>query len=195
MFDIDEKAEFLQPVLLQILKENPQGMSEYELIQTLRATVFHDFEENVFKDSHQLFIVHFILFHALYRLRASLWESHEGIIQISPLKIQITPILDTHGSSLAEHDSLSQYYLDGSNLDKTTRKDVDDLLQKFWHYLHAGSNKQAAMQVLEIDGVFNAEDLTRQYRKMVMKHHPDRGGDKVKLQQINEAMETLKHCL
>ena len=74
-------------------------------------------------------------------------------------------------------------------------EDVDDLLQKFWHYLHAGSNKQAAMQVLEIDGVFNAEDLTRQYRKMVMKHHPDRGGDKVKLQQINEAMETLKHCL
>lgn len=195
MFDIDEKAEFLQPVLLQILEEYPQGISEYELIQKLRADVFSDFDDHVFRDSHQLFILHFILFHALYRLRKTLWEQNTAMLSISPLKIQLSALLASQSCSIAEHDCLSDYYLDSSNLDKTTRQDVDDLLQKFWHYLQAGDNKQAAMRVLEIDGDFNAEDLTRQYRKMVMKHHPDRGGDKARLQQINKAMETLKHCL
>ena len=36
------------------------------------------------------------------------------------------------------------------------------------------------------------EEIKKAYRKLAMKHHPDRGGDASKLQQINEAYDTLK---
>lgn len=37
------------------------------------------------------------------------------------------------------------------------------------------------------------DDLTikRHYRRLAMRHHPDRGGDKAQLQIINAAMEAL----
>jgi DnaJ-class molecular chaperone len=34
-------------------------------------------------------------------------------------------------------------------------------------------------------------DIKAAYRKMAMKHHPDRGGDEKKFKEINEAYETL----
>jgi curved DNA-binding protein len=36
------------------------------------------------------------------------------------------------------------------------------------------------------------DDIKKAYRKLAMKHHPDRGGDAAKLQEINEAYDTLK---
>jgi curved DNA-binding protein CbpA len=36
------------------------------------------------------------------------------------------------------------------------------------------------------------EEIKRAYRKLAMKHHPDRGGDQSTLQRINEAYDTLK---
>lgn len=37
----------------------------------------------------------------------------------------------------------------------------------------------------------SAEDIKRAYRKMASQHHPDKGGDKNKFQQIEEAYRTL----
>lgn len=48
------------------------------------------------------------------------------------------------------------------------------------HYSTLGVNKNAS-----------ADEIKKAYRSLAMKHHPDRGGDQVKFQKIQEAYDTL----
>jgi len=195
MLDFKRDAGIIQDILFRILQQNECGLSEYDLIQTVKEEIFGENAEDLFRDTHKLFTVHFILFHGLYLLRQELWESGLGHLEISPLNICIVPIKSGHSLLPGMPDKLSQYYLDATNLENTTQKDVDDLLAGFWQYLLAGDDKVSAMNVLEIAEPFDDHSLTRQYRKMVMKHHPDRGGNTGKLQKINQALKVLKRCL
>ena len=46
----------------------------------------------------------------------------------------------------------------------------------------------------EILGVWedaNQDEIKKAFRKAAVKHHPDRGGDKAKFQEMNEAYQTL----
>jgi len=45
--------------------------------------------------------------------------------------------------------------------------------------------------ILGVDKNSSQEDIKKAYRKLAMKHHPDRGGDANRLQQINEAYSVL----
>ena len=46
-------------------------------------------------------------------------------------------------------------------------------------------------QVLEVDQKASQDDIKQSFRKLAMKHHPDRGGDQNKFKEINSAYETL----
>jgi curved DNA-binding protein len=48
------------------------------------------------------------------------------------------------------------------------------------HYITLGVSKQA-----------NADEIKKAYRKLASQHHPDKGGDTAKFQQIEEAYRTL----
>jgi DnaJ family protein A protein 2 len=37
----------------------------------------------------------------------------------------------------------------------------------------------------------SADEIKKAFRKLALKHHPDRGGDKEKFQELNMAHETL----
>jgi hypothetical protein len=195
MLEFEEKAGFIQNILFRLLQNSTQGLSEYELIQAIKEDIFDEDVTDLFRDTHKLFTVHFIIFHNLYRLKQELSETRTGHLLISPLNICIKPYIENESKQLADPDPLRDYYLDVSNLHDTTQQDVDELLQSFWLYFLATGDKQSAMDILEIDEPFDRQSLTQQYRKMVMRHHPDRGGNTTKLQEINNALQVLKRCL
>tara|TARA_B100001093_G_scaffold520080_1_gene612543 strand:+ start:11102 stop:12022 length:921 start_codon:yes stop_codon:yes gene_type:complete len=46
--------------------------------------------------------------------------------------------------------------------------------------------------ILGVDEKASESDIKKAFRKLSLKHHPDRGGDSEKFKEINEAYETLK---
>ena len=47
--------------------------------------------------------------------------------------------------------------------------------------------------ILGVDEKATSTDITKAFKDLAKKHHPDRGGDKDKFQEINEAHDTLKN--
>jgi len=45
--------------------------------------------------------------------------------------------------------------------------------------------------ILEVSSEASIEDIRKAYRRLALIHHPDRGGDVRKMQDINEAYEVL----
>lgn len=49
-------------------------------------------------------------------------------------------------------------------------------------------------KILDLENFASKEAILKQYRKLALVHHPDKGGDLQKMQQINAAKEFLiKH--
>ena len=46
--------------------------------------------------------------------------------------------------------------------------------------------------ILGVDEKASSADITKAFKDLAKKHHPDRGGDKDKFQEISEAHDTLK---
>ncbi|MDH5544385.1 MAG: DnaJ domain-containing protein [Gammaproteobacteria bacterium] len=172
-----------------ILRENPRGISEYELISKLKAQGLFSHEPEV--GGHlQLFRVHFLLFHCLYLLDQELTCQKKGRLEISVLKIRLDDTM-AQSTDLGFHDPLRDYYLDISNLHDTSAEEVESLLGKFWDTFSRLEGRQAALEVLGlVDPVDNVE-ITECYRRLAATHHPDRGGNKSRLQEINFAYRQL----
>jgi len=48
-------------------------------------------------------------------------------------------------------------------------------------------------EVLEIETNATNSDIKKAYRKLVMKHHPDKGGDPEKFKELSQAYETVSN--
>lgn len=178
-------------LLLEILQLHPEGLSEYELLQRLRADARVEFASERLDDTRELFRTHFLLFHHLYRLRDRLRGEGAGDLEIHTLKIRWYAAGPAAYRALARPDPLRAYYLDFDNLDGTTREDIDDLLGRFWARLSRYDRRGEALAVLELPAGADLETIRRQYRRLAMRHHPDRGGDPERLQAIHAAMAIL----
>lgn len=186
-------AENLFDWIYVTLRQNPQGVSEHELLKQLRGEGGDEssaFWSSAFNNNHSLFKAHFLLFHILYRLRNRLWEQKLGHLDISPIKIQLLPFVEGE-DSLAEYDRLMEYYLDISNLESTSPREVDEMLAGFYIKLNRKDNRQQALQVLGLEDPVDDGEIKKQYRRLAMEHHPDRGGDNQRLQEINSAVRIL----
>lgn len=191
--DLDPGLD-LPDQLHQLLCAAPAGLAEYALIQQLKDRHCTHIPNLPLTDKLALFRTHFLLFNALYRLRERLWGEQAGFVQINPLCIQLLPY-QAGRAELSEHDPLRDYYLDLSQLSDIDERDVEKLLASFWTRMQGGEEKQAALQLFELEGneqALNLATIKHRYRQLVSQHHPDRGGSTARLQSINKAMEILE---
>ncbi len=175
----------------EILRENPAGMREYDLMEALDQRCVEGFGQAAFANHLSMFQSHFLLFHCLYVLRNRLHEKNSAGLDIHCLLIRLTPLSKENSGLPQRHDPLCEYYLDLSNFEQTDAKEVDRMMNSFWYRFVAMDDRQQALDQLGLADPVDYGDIKTKYRRLVMEHHPDRGGDHDRLQDINEAMRTL----
>jgi hypothetical protein len=179
----------LYAIILNLLEQHPEGVSEYQLIECLKQQNPENYEW-MKGDNLDIFRGHFILFHVLYKLRLFLWEQELHHLEIHTLKIKLMK-WEQLGQGMVVVDPLQDYYLDLSQLEQTNAEDVEKMLDYFWvQFVHL-DGREDALAVLELQDPVDDVSIKLQYRRLAMLHHPDRGGDQKKLQAINRAMDQL----
>jgi len=192
------KINQLVSTLQQLLEEKPAGLSEYELLKQLKSQQQPLFVSANLSDVLSLFRSHFVLFHALHLLRDRLRSAGKLDLEISPLHISLQPAAartNTQAQALNLSDPLRDYYLDLDNLMKTDRSAVEQLLNNSLANLQPSQHLTDALSELEIEQplhTLSSEGLRTHYRKLVSRHHPDRGGSTERLQHINQAMDIVR---
>lgn len=111
-----------------------------------------------------------------------------GDLRIDPARIQWLPP-DPGAPALERHDARCPYDLD--NLAAVDAADVQAMLSAFSADLRRREPRAAAVAELELTEPVDAATVRRQYRRLVMRHHPDRGGEPERLQAINRALAVL----
>lgn len=171
------------------LEQRPEGIGEYDLIQSLKPQGYFDFL-SLPALPHELFRAHFFLFHSLYLLRDIFLDNKAYLLCIHTLKIQLLPYSEGE-SNLQEENKLRAYYLDFNNLENTSEDDVYDMLASFWNKFNCFDNREAALTELGLKDPVDDKIIKQEYRRLIMQHHPDRGGDTEKLQKLNDAIKSL----
>jgi hypothetical protein len=185
LYKTQKLGEIIQAELAEITP-----CSEYDLLKRLREYPELSYLKVESTDFHGLFRNHFLLFHVLYQLREKYWENQTAHLEISPLNIQYLPY-QAGQQDLTESDPLRDYYLDLTQLEKTNQHDVDEMLGRFWVSMQRNEHRDEALAILGLSDPVDDKSIRKTYQKMVMQHHPDRGGDDVKLQELNLAMDIL----
>lgn len=191
---MDATPERLPPLFYtaieQELAAQPEGIAEYALIQTLKGRGFFDFLPPAPAPPYALFRAHFLLFHALYRLRDRLAGAGEALLEIAPLCIRLMP-WSASEAALESADPLRDYYLDWRHLEETGETEVADLIAGFWQRLAKFEHRDCALAELGLTDPVDDDIIKSAWRRLAMEHHPDRGGDTARLQAINAAVDCL----
>lgn len=174
----------------QYLHANASGISEFDLLKHLRYDPASEAHFKRTAESIEIFRQHFLLMHILYALRDEYWQQQSGHLEINPLAIRLG---DYHkgNSGLQTTDKLRDYYLNIENLFNTSADDVDSLFKDFWKNMDANQHREQDLQTLGLQEPVSKQEIRDQYRRLAMEHHPDRGGDHGRLQEINQAMVRL----
>ena len=182
----------LIPDILSLLQQYPEGITEYLIIKSLEEHICFE----PIGDDYQLAIFqkHFMVMNALYQLQKQLLDEEQLYLDISPLKIHLVSAnQQTNSRQLAESDEskLSEYYLEWSNYENTSKQDVEELLGSFWALYISKDDRLSALEVLGLEEDADDEIIKQRYRELAIIHHPDKGGDANTFIRIRQAYETL----
>ncbi len=167
---------------------------EYDIICHLKELDLID--KNALSSPLSLFRHHFLIFNCLYRLQLNCTLHQKYFLNISSLSIQVSAFILTEENDeqhISHYDPLALFYLDLTHLENSNEQQVQSLLDQFWQYYFCDDKKQQALSILELSEAVDFKQIKRQYRRLAMKHHPDRGGDSEKLIAIHQAMQCLQH--
>ncbi len=182
--------------ILTLLKSNLSGISEFEILKTLREQ-FPEFNQLAEDENLQLFRQHFLIMNALYQLQASLWHDEKLALSIHTLQIKLLPSVpvaqaDNRKLTNDVDTKLAAYYLDWSEYKKTDESEVSRLIDSFYQRMYLGGDIQSALNTLEISKLNPSKaEIKQQYRKLARKHHPDAGGNSQTFIEIRQAYEQL----
>jgi DNA-J related protein/DnaJ domain len=191
-----DALEALEARLGELLAARPAGISEHELLKILRRDhpLFAAFSA---REPLSLFRGHYLLFHALYRLRDRLARERRGRLVIDPLRIAWEPLAVTKpGKEVAALApgplDLAGWYTDLQRLTTVTAAEVGEWLRQFHATRLANDRRRAALAVLGLRDPVDATAIKWQYRRLAMRHHPDRGSDGQRLREIHAALAVLE---
>ncbi|MBS3804892.1 MAG: hypothetical protein KGY54_10120 [Oleiphilaceae bacterium] len=194
--ELSEQTGHLIIALEAILRESPRGVSELTLIKALQAAPWQLLGKVDFTSPTQLYPVHFLVFHGLYRLRDELGGKGETL-SISPLLIRLgtSDVVAGHGP-LAESDKLREFYLDLSQY-SLSEQAISAMMNDFWagrtSQRPAPDDAREAARVLGLQQLpASFDEVKHRFRRAVMQAHPDRGGSTEDVQALNEAFGTLR---
>lgn len=188
--DLDHRLDLAGQILC-LLREHPEGLSEYQLIQLLKARHSTHIPHRELADKLVLFRTHFLLFNALYHLRDHLWAEHEAHLEISPLSLRLHPYVDGT-QALEQGDPLRDYYLDLRHLGRPARPTSSGCCRVSGRACRAARRRLPPSPCSSLEGAVDYPAIKLRYRQLVSQHHPDRGGSTARLQSINKAMEILQ---
>lgn len=182
-FDLSDNIE-------RFILANPK-CKEYDIILHLKNN--GHLPNNALSTPLALFRSHFLVFNGLYRLQAKAAVHQHYLISISSVDIMLRHVssLNSHEYQIEEFDPLALFYLDLNHLNQTTETDVVTLLDQFWRHYFNNDQKQQALKVLDLSEPVDSTIIKKQYRRLAMKHHPDRGGNADTLIEIHQAVQCL----
>lgn len=189
----DSPWAHLEPILEMLLRTNANGLSEFELIRALQAHPdCPDIDRDSLRDPMALFRTHFALFHSLYRLDRRLRARGDGeTVIVDCFRCRLVFEAGASTSSLAGADPMAMFYLDRGNIDRMDAAEVARLMGGFWRAFRRRDDRADALAVLGLEDPVSDAEIKTAYRRLAMRHHPDRGGDKAALQRINDAAKRL----
>lgn len=186
-------VNFLTKPIYTLLLNATSSLSEHEIICHLK----NDGHLITHADNNSqltLFKTHFLVMNALYALQELVWAEGKTL-SISALAIEVRPLADGLGENLLSNEAdaiMREYYLDWSNLEKTTNEDVEMLLNGFWEKYLAYDNRYKYLNILGLNHDACWDDISICYRRLISEHHPDMGGEDDRFIEIREAYEQLK---
>lgn len=196
----DDRLDFqIQHMLVateHVLRQTPSGLNELELIRTLQRPPWELIGTVNFAEPEKLYPVHFLLFHVLYRLRDQLAGGGETL-HISPLAIHLRASRVVAGTGVpAQADALRSFYLDLSKYN-LPQDSINRMMDDFWAGRSGRQPQRAevrsAAATLGFDGVPEEfDEVKHRFRRAVMRDHPDRGGETLAIQHLNQAFAVLK---
>ncbi|GAB4262227.1 DNA-J related domain-containing protein [Deferrisoma sp.] len=176
--------------LYGVLRDHPEGLREYDLLERLRG-------DGPLRGltALELFRVHFLLFHHLYRLRRALERASRGSLEIHVLRIRLLPLQAAARNPAglpAAPDPLETYYLDLTHLARTGEEDVREMLRWFWKQFRVYHRGEEALAALGLGPQAGPAEVRRRFRALAREHHPDAGGDPERFREITRAMAVLR---
>ncbi len=179
--------------LLRYKLSTGSAYSEYELMRWLQEPEQGIFQADALAHQLTLFQSHFILMHALYSLRKEWLQQAVAVLDISALRIEKRDwyAFSSAATQVSNTDPLMDYYLDLNHLE-TPEEEIEQLLISFWQKMRLPEQQPEDLAILELTPPITSQQIKKQYKKLAMQHHPDRGGSEQKFCQVQSAYQRLR---